>query len=153
MSDRPNGHKTFDELWGKAALENHLKEHGWKYAAPEQQTLCEGLAFVIERYRKRIPLLIWGGILFGNFNAILAYPLYFILNEFVVAGFDIKIHEFLGSVLSFHKSLWDKDNPPLAALGYSAGVFSDIAEITEYAEKAMYEDKQKFYDNFPQMRR
>lgn len=84
MSDRPNGHKTFDELWGKAALENHLKEHGWKYAAPEQQTLCEGLAFAIERYRKRIPLLILGGILFGNFNAILAYPLYFILNEVVV---------------------------------------------------------------------
>lgn len=74
-------------------------------------------------------------------------------DEFIVAGFDIKIHEFLGSVLSFHKSLWDKDNPPLAALGYSAGVFSDIAEITAYAEKAMYEDKQKFYANFPQMRR
>lgn len=74
-------------------------------------------------------------------------------DEFIVAGFDIKIHEFLGSVLSFHKSLWVKDNPPLAALGYSAGVFSDIAEITEYAEKAMYEDKQKFYNSFPQMRR
>lgn len=84
MSDRPNGHKTFDELWGKTALENHLKAHGWKYAAPEQQTFSEGLAFAIERYRKRIPLLIWGGILFGNFNAILAYPLYFILNELVV---------------------------------------------------------------------
>lgn len=74
-------------------------------------------------------------------------------DEFIVAGFDIKIHEFLGNVLSFHKSLWGKDNPPLAALGYSAGVFSDIAEITAYAEKAMYADKQKFYDNFPQMRR
>lgn len=73
--------------------------------------------------------------------------------KFIVAGFDIIIHEFLGSVLSFHKSLWNKDNPPLAALGYSAGVFSDIAEITAYAEKAMYADKQKFYDNFPQMRR
>ena len=84
MSEKFNGHKIWDEMYGKTALENHLKAHGWKYAAPEQQTFWEGLAFAIERYRKRIPLLIWGAILFGNFNAILAYPLYFILNEMVV---------------------------------------------------------------------
>lgn len=83
-----------------------------------------------------------------------AYKCYHISgDEFIVAGFDIRIHEFLGTVLSFHKSLWDKDNIPLASLGYSAGIFSDIAAITECAEKAMYEDKQKFYDKFPQMRR
>lgn len=74
-------------------------------------------------------------------------------DEFVVAGFDIKIHEFLSCVLSFHKGLWDNDTPPIAALGYSAGVPQDILAITECAEKAMYEDKQKFYDKFPQMRR
>lgn len=75
-------------------------------------------------------------------------------DEFVVAGFNIKIHEFLSNVLSFHKSLWDDDNvPPIAALGYSAGVPKDIAAITECAEKAMYEDKQKFYTKFPQMMR
>lgn len=74
-------------------------------------------------------------------------------DEFVVAGYDIKIHEFLSDVLSFHKGLWDKDLPPIAALGYSAGVPQDIKAITECAEKAMYEDKQKFYEKFPQMMR
>lgn len=74
-------------------------------------------------------------------------------DEFIVAGFDIVIPTFLSLVVSFHKSLWDKDTYPIASLGYSAGEYSDLQQIVEYAEKAMYEDKQMFYIKYPNMKR
>lgn len=92
-------------------------------------------------------------LLRDNFRA---YNCYHISgDEFVVAGYNIKIHEFLSDVLSFHKGLWDNEDstPPIAALGYSAGIPQDIKAITACAEKAMYEDKQKFYTKFPRMAR
>lgn len=63
------------------------------------------------------------------------------------------IPTFLSLVVSFHKSLWDKDTYLIASLGYSAGEYSDLQQIVEYAEKAMYEDKQMFYIKYPNMKR
>lgn len=71
-------------------------------------------------------------------------------DEFIVVANNVKLRVFLHTVISFHKSLWGTELPPIMSVGYSCDPADDFKEILEDAETQMYEDKKMFYEKYPE---
>lgn len=75
-------------------------------------------------------------------------------DEFIVISFDADLRQFLQRVMSWHRWLWRQEDFPLASVGYSLDTnVKNITDIVEEAEKAMYIDKEIFYERYPEYKR
>lgn len=75
-------------------------------------------------------------------------------DEFIVISFDADLRQFLQRVMSWHRWLWRREDFPLASVGYSLDTnVKNITDIVEEAEKAMYIDKEIFYERYPEYKR
>lgn len=75
-------------------------------------------------------------------------------DEFIVISFDADLRQFLQRVMSWHRWLWRVEEYPIASVGYSLDVnASDILGLVDEAEKAMYIDKEIFYEKYPECKR
>ena len=73
-------------------------------------------------------------------------------DEFIVVYDGDDEESFYSRTKAFEK-LIKADNVPTASIGYSFGVTDELETVTTVAEQMMYEDKQEFYNNFPQFKR
>lgn len=75
-------------------------------------------------------------------------------DEFIVVAFDVNLRNFLQRALAWHRWLWEQDTPPMASVGYSLDANTlDVEELVAESEKAMYVDKQIFYNRYPEYKR
>lgn len=74
-------------------------------------------------------------------------------DEFLVWQEDISEDEFRGKVKAFHETLQEQEKPVASIGAVWSEEVQDIAALVKQAETAMYQDKQKYYERFPEEHR
>lgn len=74
-------------------------------------------------------------------------------DEFVAIASDIQVFPFIQRASAFQKSLWRDERYPIASIGFSADVASNLPQVISAAEKAMYEEKDIFARIYPDLKR
>lgn len=75
-------------------------------------------------------------------------------DEFIVVDYDANLRIFLQRVLAWHRWVWGNGDHPAASVGYSLDAnVTDVNGLVAEAEKAMYTDKEIFYERYPKYKR
>lgn len=72
-------------------------------------------------------------------------------DEFIAVTKDFKESDFNGCIVNFKNEI--HENKDLAAIGSAAGKAGDVYKLVKEAETAMYEDKDEFYRQNPELQR
>lgn len=83
-----------------------------------------------------------------------AFPDYYVYriggDEFVVIAYEANLRSFMSRVVAWHRWLWMNNEHPIASVGYTQDIKTNsVHSLILEAEKAMYVDKQIFYERYP----